>query len=117
MLIFCISGSFDQDKVFGTHVETKENSDYLNLFASYDMDEGQISNTLWVYLWEEDGTILECEYRLTPEEQEVLLSKMDSYCMAQMGISLEKAREQYLAEEQSPGGQEPAQQTGPTFQM
>lgn len=117
MLIFRVSGSFDQDKVFGTHVETKENSDYLNLFASYDMDEGQISNTLWVYLWEEDGAILECEYRLTPEEQEVLLSKMDSYCMEKMGTALETAREQYLAKEQRPTSQEPLQQAGPTLQM
>jgi len=60
---------------------------------------------------------LECEYRLTPDEQDTLHSKMDSYCMAQMGIPLEKTREQYLAEEQSPGGQEPTQQTGHTFQM
>lgn len=42
---------------------------------------------------------------------------MDSYCMEQMGHSLEAAREQYLAEEQSPDGQEPPQQTAPTLQM
>ncbi len=64
-----------------------------------------------------DGLELECEYRLTPDEQETLHSKMDSYCMEQMGISLEKAREQYLAEEQSPCGQEPPQQSEPTLEM
>lgn len=69
------------------------------------------------YLIRGDGSELACEYRLTPEEQEALRPKMDSYCMEQMGHSLEAAREQYLAEEQSPDGQEPPQQTAPTLQM
>ncbi len=103
--------------MFGLDVETEENSDYLNLYANYDMERGCVCETLEVYLVRGDGSELECEYRLTPVEQETLRSKMDSYCMAQMGIPLEKAREQYLAEEQSPCGQEPPQQIGPTLQM
>lgn len=48
--------------------------------------------------------------QLSPEEQEAIRAKVDSYCMAQIGISLEAAREQYLTEEQSPAAQEPDQQ-------
>lgn len=122
MLNFYIPVYFNPDKVFGTHVETEANDDYLNLYANYDMVEGQVSNILCVHLWKGDGTMLDCEYRLTPEEQELLRSKMDSYCMEQMGISLETARAQYLAEDQSPVSQEepsqkPVQQDGPTLLM
>ena len=117
LLNFYIPLYFNPDQVFGLDVETEENSNYLNLYANYDMERGRVCDTLEVYLVSGDGTEVECEYRLTLEEQETLCSKMDSYCMAQMGIPLEKAREQYLAEEQSPGGQEPTQQTGHTFQM
>lgn len=117
LLNFYIPLYFNPDQVFGLDVDTEENSDYLNLYTNYDMERGCVCDTLEVYLVRGDGSELECEYRLTPEEQEILRSKMDSYCMEQRGLSLEAAREQYLAEEQSPGGQEPTQQTGPTLQM
>lgn len=108
---------FNPDQIFGLDVETEENADCLNLYANYDMERGRVCDTLEVYLVRGDGSELACEYRLTPEEQEALRPKMDSYCMEQMGHSLEAAREQYLAEEQSPDGQEPPQQTAPTLQM
>lgn len=117
LLNFYIPLYFNPDQVFGLDVETEENSDYLNLYANYDMERGCVCDTLEVYLIRGDGSELACEYRLTPEEQEALRPKMDSYCMEQMGHSLEAAREQYLAEEQSPDGQEPPQQTAPTLQM
>lgn len=100
-LNFYIPVYFNPDQVFGLNVETEENSDYLNLYANYDMERGCVCNTLEVYLVRGDGSELECEYRLTSEEQEILRSKMDGYCMEQMGISLKAAREQYLTEEQS----------------
>ena len=37
-------------------------------------------------------------YPLTPEQQTVLLDKMDVYCMAQNGMSLESYQEQYREE-------------------
>lgn len=117
LLNFYIPLYFNPDQVFGLDVETDENSNYLNLYANYDMERGRVCDTLEVYLVRGDGSELECAYRLTPEEQEALHSKMDSYCMEQRGLSLEAAREQYLAEEQSPCGQEPSQQVGPTLQM
>lgn len=117
LLNFYIPLYFNPDQVFGLNVETEENDDFLNLYANYDMEQGCVRDTLDVYLVRSSGSELACEYRLTPEEQEVIRTKMDSYCMKQMGISLETAREQYLAEEQSPAAQEPPQQTGPTLQM
>lgn len=117
LLNFYIPVNFDADAVAGTHVSTDENEDWVNFYANYDMEHGRVCETLDVYLVRESSPELLCEYRLTPEEQEAIRSKMDSYCMEQMGISLETAREQYLAEEQSPQGQEPPQQTGPTLQM
>lgn len=117
LLNFYIPVYFNPDQVFGLNVETEENSDYLNLYANYDMERGRVCDTLEVYLVRGDGSELECEYRLTPEEQETLRSKMDSYCIEQRGLSLEAAREQYRAKEQTPKGQEPPQKTGPTLQM
>lgn len=117
LLNFYVPINFDVDAVLGTHVNTDENDDWVNLYANYDMEHGCVCESLDVYLVRGSGPELLCEYRLTPEEQEALHSKMDSYCMEQMGVSLEAAREQYLAEEQSPQGQEPPQQTGPTLQM
>ena len=117
LLNFYIPLYFNPDQVFGLDVETEENSDYLNLYANYDMERGCVCDTLEVYLVRDDGSELECEYRLTPEEQKTLRAKMDSYCIAQMGIPLEKGRAQYMAEEQGPTSQEPTQQTGPTLQM
>lgn len=117
LLNFYIPVYFNPDQVFGLNVETEENADWLNLYANYDMEQGRICDTLEVYLVRGDGSEVECEYRLTPEEQEVIRAKMDTYCMAQRGLSLEAAREQYLAEEQVPTGQEPPQQAAPTLQM
>ncbi len=117
LLNFYIPLYFNPDQVFGLNVETEANDDYLNLYANYDMEQGRVCDTLEVYLVRGGGAELDCEYRLSPEEQEAIRVKMDSYCMEQKGITLEVAREQYLAEEQSPAPQESPQQTGPTFQM
>lgn len=121
LLNFYIPVHFDVDAVCGTYVNTAGNGDWLNLYANYDMEQGCVCDTLAVTLVRDTSPDLECEYRLTPEEQELLCSKMDSYCQEQMGISLKTARAQYLAEEQSSAPQEepsqkPAQQ-GPTLQM
>lgn len=121
LLDFYMPIYFNPDGVFGLCVETEENSDYLNLYADYDVERGCVCDTLAVTLVRDTGPDLECEYRLTPEEQKILHSKMDSYCLEQMGISLDTAKAQYLAEEQSFAPQEePRQeleQDGPTLQM
>lgn len=96
-LNFYIPVHFDPDAVFGTHVETSENDDWINVYADYDMETGRVKDTLEIDLVRGDGTELCCQYRLTEEEQAALIPKMDAYCKAQLGMGLEKCREQYLA--------------------
>ena len=104
-LNFYIPVYFDPDAVFGTHVETNENDDWINVYADYDMETGRVEDTLEITLVRGDGTELCCQYRLTKEEQAALLPKMDAYCKEQLGMGLEECREQYLAEQtpQQPG--------------
>jgi len=117
-LNFYMPTSFYPDHVFGLNIESEENGVRLNLYASYDMEQGCVCDTLEVYLVREDGPEQDFEYRLNAEEREILRSKMDSYCMEQIGISLEATRAQYLAEEHSPISEEASsQQTSPTLQM
>ena len=101
LLNFYIPVTFDPDKVFGTHVATTENDDYLNVYADYDFKSGKVLDTLQICLVRGDGSELDCLYRLTSEEQEMLRSRMDNYCMEQLGVSLEQAGEQYMTEEMS----------------
>lgn len=101
-LNFYVPIYFDPDSVFGTHVGTDENDDWINLYANYDMERGCVCDTLEVYLVRGDGSELDCQYRLSPEERAALLPKMDAYCKEQMGLSLEEARAQYLSEQTPP---------------
>ena len=101
-LNFYVPVYFDPDIVLGTHVGTDENNDWINLYANYDMERGCVCDTLEVYLVRGDGSELDCQYRLTPEERAALLPKMDAYCKEQMGLSLEEARAQYLSEQTPP---------------
>ncbi len=101
-LNFYVPVYFDPDIVLGTHVGTDENNDWINLYANYDMERGCVCDTLEVYLVRGDGSELDCQYRLTPEECAALLPKMDAYCKEQMGLSLEEARSQYLSEQTPP---------------
>ena len=60
-LEFYIDMSFDADAVFGTHVCTTENDDYLNVYAGYDLETGQVRDTLTVLLIQNDN---EMEYAI-----------------------------------------------------
>ena len=100
--------SFDADKVFGTNVCTTENDDWLNIYANYDMDEQAVCDTLDVYLVLANGDEQAFKYRLSPEEQALLLPKMEEYCLNQTGIGLAEYSTQVMAE-----GLEPP--TGPTM--
>lgn len=93
--------SFDGlDEVFGTHVCTAENDDYVNAYADYDLDSGTVSNALVVVLHRGDGRDEAFDYPLSEREQAILLPKMDAYCREQTGLSLEAYRNRYLAEQQ-----------------
>ena len=90
--------NFDADKVFGTNVCSTENDDWLNIYANYDMDERSVCDTLDVYLVLANGDEQALKYRLSPEEQALLLPKMEEYCQQQWGQSLEQCCADYLPE-------------------
>ena len=90
--------SFDGlDEVLGTHVYTDETDDYVNVYADYDLEHGLVADTLLVIIHRGDGTDRQHEYPLSPEEQALLLPKMEVYCLEQTGLSLAEYRSQYLA--------------------
>ena len=98
LLEFYMEVSFDADKVFGTNVCTTENDDWLNIYASYDMDEQTVCDTLDVYLVLANSDEQAFKYRLSPEEQALLLPKMEKYCQQQWGQSLGQCCTDYLSE-------------------
>lgn len=100
LLEFYMEVCFDADKVFGTHVCTTENDDYLNVYANYDMEKQQVADTLEVYLECGSRGEQDYKYRLTNEEKELLLPKMEEYCQQKWGQSLDACCEQYQSEQQ-----------------
>lgn len=93
-----MQADFDVDAAFGTFVCTDENDDWLNIYANYDMDEQTVCNTLDVYLVLANGDEQAFKYRLSPEEQALLLPKMKEFCQQQWGQSLEQCCADYLSE-------------------
>ena len=97
--------SFDGlDEVLGTHVCTDETDDYVNVYADYDLEHGLVADTLLVIIHRGDGTDRQHEYPLSPEEQALLLPKMDAYCLEQTGLSLAEYRSQHFAQRQETQG-------------
>jgi len=92
------------DEVLGTHVCVAESDDYVNLYADYDLERGEVADFLEVILCRGDVTDVDYEYPLSPEEKAMLLPKMEAYCQQQMGMSLADYREQYLTEQKSMQG-------------
>lgn len=106
LLEFYMDGSFDVDTVFGTHVCTSDNDDYLNIYANYDLECGCVCDTLDLYLVRGDGTEQDYKYRLSENEKTLLLPKMEEYCKQQFGVGLDELCQQYLFE-QTDGQQSP----------
>lgn len=99
LLEFYMDVGFDADAVFGTQVCTSENDDHLNIYVNYDLECGGICDTLDVYLVRGDGSEQDYKYRLSEEEQALLLPKMEEYCKQQFGCGLDELRSQYLSEQ------------------
>ena len=97
-LNFYVPITFDPDAVFGTNVATDANDDYLNVYADFDLDVGEVCDALTVIQACGDGSEESYRYPLTEEERLTLRSKMNDYCMEQTGMSLDEYRAQYLAE-------------------
>ena len=88
-LNFYINVPFNVDEIFGTHVETANNDDWINVYANYDTVHGQVCDTLDIVLNRGDGSCEELAYQLDDHEKELLLNKMQDYCMKQEGMTLE----------------------------
>ena len=96
---FDVPVTFDPDAVFGTNVATDANDDYLNVYADFDLDVGEVCDALTVIQVCGDGSEETYRYPLTEEDRSILRSKMNDYCMEQTGMSLDDYRAQYLDEE------------------
>ena len=101
-LLFYVPVAFDPDAVFGTHVATAENDDWLSVYAAYDLNTGRPCSALDVTLVCGDGNEFSFRYPLTEPEQAALLEKMDACCLEQAGMALADYRARYLAEAQQP---------------
>lgn len=100
LLEFYMEVCFDADEVFGTHVCTDENDDWLNIYANYDLERGCVCDTLQVYLVRGDGGERDFKYRLSDEEQAFLLPKMEEYCQRHWQQGLADCCADYLSEEE-----------------
>lgn len=98
-LNFYVQTEFDVDAAFGTFVLTDENDDWLNVYANYDIAQGKSCDTLELTLCKGDGSEESWSYPLNAAEKDVLLRKMDAFCMEQTGMSLREYAQQ-LHEEQ-----------------
>ena len=65
------------------------------------MEAGEPEKALTVVLVCSDGHEFEFSYHLTAPEREQLREKMEDYCQAQTGMSLEKCRQELCSEEPS----------------
>ena len=113
-LNFYIPVLFNMDDVFGTNIGTPDSGDSVNIYANYDPESGQVSDTLEITLRKADGTDREYAYRLSDGERAMLLSKMDAYCQKETGLDLARYRDSYLAErggEKGRGGDEEKRRT------
>ena len=99
-LNFYVDADFDVDAAFGTFVLTGKNDDWLNIYANYDIAEDRPCDTLELTLCKGDGSEESWSYPLNAAEKDVLLRKMDSFCMEQTGMSLREYAQQ-LHEEQA----------------
>ncbi|EHM39584.1 hypothetical protein HMPREF0372_03751, partial [Flavonifractor plautii ATCC 29863] len=75
-LLFYVPVGFDPDAVFGTHVATAENDDWLNVYAAYDLNTGKPCSALDVILVCGDSSEFAFRYPLAKQEQAALLEKM-----------------------------------------
>lgn len=99
LLEFYMDVSFDADEVFGTHVCTAENDDFLKLYVNYDMENRCVCDAMDVYLVRSDGSEQDYKYRLSAKEQAFILPKMEEHCLAQCGLGLEEYSKQYMTEQ------------------
>ena len=96
ILNFYLACWFDVDQVFGTHVETTENDDWINVYANYDRRTRHVCGVRDGVLHWEDGSYECYSYKLEEEERMVVLSKMEDYCVQRTGQTLGALCKMYL---------------------
>lgn len=101
-LNFYVPVTFDPDAVFGTHVASESNDNWLNIYANYDLETGRLDTALTVLLVCGDGHEFEFSYELNAGEREQLQERMDAYCRNLTGMSLVDYRSELLSEGQAP---------------
>lgn len=89
-LNFYVPIFFDVAAVFGKPVEKLGPDDSFDVYANYDMDAGEVSDYLEILVKYWDGVEDVAMYHLSSEEKEMFQTKMDEYCMAAIGQSLEE---------------------------
>lgn len=99
VLNFYLACWFEVDEVFGTHVATAENGDWLNVYANYSLAERKVCDILDLVLHREDGSDEELSYRLDNAEKADLREKMDAYCLKETGLSLDAYCDSLLEQE------------------
>ena len=99
-LNFYLAINCDVDALFGTHVDTADNDDYLNVYANYNLDTGEVEDRLEITLCRGDGVDVPMECLLSDDERAMLLAQMRDYCQ-RCGTPLDKWREKYLAEQEA----------------
>ena len=99
-LSFYMPVTFDPDAVFGTRVTLDSNDDWINLYAGFDLETGEPEKFLTVVLNCSDGNEFDFSYPLNELERDQLLAKMEDYCQAQTGMSLENYRQELLTEQE-----------------
>ena len=68
-LHFYMDCTFSPDEVFGTHVDTADSNNWLNIYAEYDLEARQVCDTLSVILYSEGGGDYKMEYHLKPRKR------------------------------------------------
>lgn len=87
-LNFYVPVLFDAYGIFGEAVNELKPDDSYNVYANYNLDEGEISEYLEITVIHGSGHEEIAYYQLSPEEQEMFLRKMDDYCQKTVGICL-----------------------------
>ena len=84
--------------MFGTNVATGANDNWLNVYSNYDLETGDPEPALTVILVCGDGNEFKFSYPRATPERGLLREKMEDYCQAQTGMSLEDYRQVLLSE-------------------
>lgn len=103
LLNFYLAINCDVDELFGTHFDQHDSDSWLNVYADYNMDTGQVEDYLDITLCRYDGVDIPMRYRLSDSEKDMLLAKMSDYCKMR-GSTLSEWREWYLGEQEAEAG-------------